>query len=208
MMVENPPVSTAKRQGDLFDAAPDLPEGLRYASDALTRAQEAALLAELPRLPFREFEFHGFTGKRRVVSFGYRYDFNGGGLSEAAPIPDFLHPAREAAARFAGLAAEALRHAHLIEYRPGASIGWHKDRPEFEDVIGLSLLSPCTFRLRRKVAGKWERHAFMAEPRSAYLLRGHARHGWEHSIPALPALRYSITFRSLAERTRAELRGN
>src|ERR1043165_5183302 len=99
MMVENPPVSTAKRQGDLFEAASDLPEGLRYAGDALTRAQEAALLAELPRLPFREFEFHGFVGKRRVVSFGYRYDFNGGGLSEADPVPDFLAPPPQAAAR-------------------------------------------------------------------------------------------------------------
>jgi alkylated DNA repair dioxygenase AlkB len=171
---------------------------LAYAPDALTRAHEEALLAELPRLAFKEFAFHGFTGKRRVVSFGYRYDFNGGGLAETAPIPDFLNSAREAAARFAGLAPDALKHAHLIEYRPGATIGWHRDRPEFEDVIGLSLLTPCTFRLRRKAGGKWERRAFKAEPRSVYLLRGPARHEWEHSIPALPTLRYSITFRSMA----------
>jgi len=198
-------MSAAALQRDLFNPAPDLPEGLAYASDVLTPAQEQALLAELPRLPFREFEFHGFVGKRRVVSFGYRYDFNGRGLSAADPIPDFLIPARAAAARFAGLAPDALRHAHLIEYRPGASIGWHKDRPEFADVIGLSLLSPCTFRLRRKVGGRWERHAFTAESRSIYLLRGPARHEWEHSIPALPTLRFSITFRSLAERKRDAL---
>ena len=202
MMAENVPVSTAKRQADLFESGPALPEGLRYAPEALTPAQEEALLAELPRLPFKEFAFHGFTGKRRVVSFGYRYDFNGGGLTETDPIPDFLMPARAVAARFAGLAPEALKHAHLIEYRPGAAIGWHRDRPEFADVVGLSLLSPCTFRLRRKVGGRWERRAFTAEPRSAYLLRGAARHEWEHSIPALPTLRYSITFRSLAEERR------
>ena len=135
MMVQNPPVSTAKRQADLFGPAPSLPEGLRYAGDALTRAQEDALLAELPRLPFKEFQFHGFTGKRRVVSFGYRYDFSGGGLTETDPIPGFLLPAREVGARFAGLEPGALKHAHLIEYRPGASIGWHRDRPEFEDVV-------------------------------------------------------------------------
>jgi alkylated DNA repair dioxygenase AlkB len=193
-------MSSAALQHDLFGAAPDLPEGLAYAPEALTRAQEEALLAELPRLPFREFAFHGFTGKRRVVSFGYRYDFEGGGLAQTDPIPEFLAPAREAAARFAGLAPDALKHAHLIEYRPGATIGWHRDRPEFEDVIGLSLLSPCTFRLRRKVAGKWERRAFTAEPRSVYLLRGPARYEWEHSIPALPTLRYSITFRSMAHK--------
>src|SRR4051812_44917756 len=100
-------VSAVELQNDLFEAAASLPEGLRYAPDALTRAQEQALLAELPRLPFREFEFHGFLGKRRVVSFGFRYNFNGGGLTETDPIPEFLLPARAIAARFAGLAPEA-----------------------------------------------------------------------------------------------------
>jgi alkylated DNA repair dioxygenase AlkB len=190
---------SAVLQNDLFEAADSLPEGLRYAPDVLTPAQEEALVAELRQLPFKEFEFHGFLGKRRVVSFGYRYDFNGGGLTQVDPIPNFLLPAREVAARFAGLDPENLKHAHLIEYRPGATIGWHKDRPDFEDVVGLSLLSPCTFRLRRKVANKWERRAFTAELRSAYLLRGPARHEWEHSVPALPTLRYSVTFRSLAD---------
>ena len=193
---------SAVLQEDLFDAADSLPEGLRYAPNALTPAREEALVARLRHLPFKEFEFHGFLGKRRVVSFGYRYDFNGGGLREAEPIPDFLLPAREIAARFAGLDPAAMQHAHLIEYRPGASIGWHKDRPDFEDVVGLSLLSPCKFRLRRKAGNKWERRVFTAEPRSVYLLRGPARHDWEHSIPAMPTLRYSITFRSLADRER------
>ena len=193
----------AALQTDLFDAAASLPEGLRYAADALTRAQENMLVAELRHLPFKEFEFHGFRGKRRVVSFGWRYDFNGGGLTQTDPIPEFLQPARKLAARFAGLEPDALKHAHVIEYRPGAAIGWHKDRPDFDDVIGFSLLSPCSFRLRRKAGSKWERRAFTAEPRSVYLLRGSARHEWEHSIPALPTLRYSITFRSLvADRKR------
>jgi alkylated DNA repair dioxygenase AlkB len=185
-------------QNDLFEAADSWPEGLRYAPDAMTPAQEQALVSELGQLPFKEFEFHGFLGKRRVVSFGYRYDFNGGGLTETDPIPDFLLQAREVA-RFAGLNPDNLKHAHLIEYRPGATIGWHKDRPDFEDVIGLSLLSPCTFRLRRKAGNKWERRSFTAEPRSAYLLRGPARHEWEHSVPAVPTLRYSITLRSLSD---------
>ena len=193
-------MSAATSKVDLFDAAPRLPEGLRYAPDVIAHEQENALLAELPRLPFKEFEFHGFVGKRRVVSFGWRYDFNGGGLVEVDPMPQFLLPAREVAARFAGLEPAALEHAHIIEYRPGAAIGWHKDRPDFDDVIGLSLLSPCTFRLRRKAGAKWERRAFEAEPRSAYLLRGPARTEWEHSIPPRPTLRYSITFRSLQRR--------
>jgi len=184
-------------QVDLFEAH-SLPEGLRYARDALTRAQENALVGALSALPFKEFQFHGFHGKRRVVSFGWRYDFSGGGLTRTDPIPDFLLPAREIAARFAGLAPDVLEHAHIIEYRPGAAIGWHKDRREFDDVIGISLLSACTFRLRRKGASRWERRTFTAAPRSIYLLRGPARRECEHIIPPLPTLRYSVTFRSLA----------
>lgn len=141
----------------------------------ISRDEEQALLQALPALPFKEFDFHGFLGKRRTVSFGWHYDFSGGGLGKAAPMPEFLLPIRQKAARFANLDAAALEHALLIEYRPGAGIGWHRDRPDFGDVIGLSLLSPCTFRLRRRSGSTWERHSLLAEPRSAYLLRGPSR---------------------------------
>jgi alkylated DNA repair dioxygenase AlkB len=112
---------------------------------------------------------------------------------------------RQRAAHFAGLEASSLEHALLIEYTPGAGIGWHRDRPTFDDVIGISLLSTCTFRLRRKAGARWERRSFTAEPRSAYLLRGPSRTEWEHSIPPLETLRYSITFRSVS-RTRERRR--
>jgi alkylated DNA repair dioxygenase AlkB len=108
-------------------------------------------------------------------------------------------PVRVKAAAFAGLSADDLVHVLLTEYPPGATIGWHKDRGVFGRVIGLSLLAPCTFRLRRKAGARWQRASFIAAPRSAYLLDGEARNGWEHSIPAVEALRYSITFRSLKD---------
>lgn len=190
-------MSATTIQRNLFEAADELPAGLRYAPEVISREEEQALLEKLPALPFKEFEFHGFNGKRRVVSFGWHYDFNGGGLGKAGTIPKFLLPMRERAASFAGLQPSALEHALLIEYTPGAAIGWHKDRPAFDDVIGISLLSPCTFRMRRKAGAKWDRRSFTAEPRSAYLLRGPSRTDWEHSIPPLDTLRYSITFRSL-----------
>jgi alkylated DNA repair dioxygenase AlkB len=187
-------------QGSLFESPSGLPEGMRYAPDLITPDEEQALVGAIAGLPFRAFEFHGFVGKRRTVSFGWSYDFNGGGLRQSGGIPDFLLPVRACAATFAGLDAAALEHALLIEYSPGSGIGWHRDRPAFGDVIGISLRSPCTFRLRRKRGSGWERRSLAAQPRSAYLLRGPSRSEWEHSIPPLETPRYSITFRSLARR--------
>ena len=184
-------------QVDLFGAAEGGPSGFRYASDVISRDEERALLDAVRALPFREFEFQGYVGKRRVVSFGWRYDFADQKLHAASDIPDFLLPARDAAARFAGMAAGQLTQALVTEYSAGAAIGWHRDRSEFGDVVGISLLSGCVFRLRRKTGARWERFSVTAEPRSAYLLHGPARTEWEHSIPAVPALRYSITFRTL-----------
>src|SRR5580698_3009165 len=136
---------------------PPMPDGFRYASDVIDAAEEARLVDAFAELPFKEFEFHGFLGKRRVVSFGLRYDFNGGGLKAAEPMPPFLLPVRERAAAFAGLAPDRLQHVLVTEYRPGTSIGWHRDRPNYDDVIGISLLSPCTFRMRRRCDTGFER---------------------------------------------------
>src|SRR5215470_12908077 len=144
--VRSVPVATKTKQRDLFETANELPEGMRHAPELVPPREEQALLAELPKLPFKEFEFHGFLGKRRTVSFGWRYGFDGSGLARTESIPDFLLPVRERAAAFAALEPEALEHALLIEYGAGAAIGWHKDRPVFGDVIGISLLYPCTFR--------------------------------------------------------------
>jgi len=183
---------------DLFGALPgDLPDGFHYAPDIITAKEERGLVAELTKLPFKEFEFQGFLGKRRVVSFGWRYDFNGGGFQKIEPLPSFLMPLRQRAAIFADLQESALEHALITEYREGAAIGWHKDRSVFDDVIGVSLLSPCNFRFRRRMGAKWERRSLTAQPRSIYLLRGPSRTQWEHSIPGVTALRYSITFRTL-----------
>jgi alkylated DNA repair dioxygenase AlkB len=149
-------------------------------------------------LPFREFEFHGYKGKRRVVSFGWQYDFSARHLLKAEDIPEYLLALRETAAAFAGLKAEEFQHVMVTEYAPGAGIGWHRDKAVFGEVVGISLLAPCVLRLRRKVGEKkWERVNVSAAPRSAYFLSGLARTVWEHSIPQVEALRYSITFRNL-----------
>lgn len=187
-------------QLNLFAAdASDLPEGMIYAPAFLTPAEERELAGRIAALPFRAFEFHGFEGKRRTVSYGMQYRFDGSGLHEADPFPEWLLPLRDRAARWTGLAPGAIRHALLVEYAPGAGIGWHRDRPVFGDVVGLSLLAPARLRFRRKTGATWQRKALIAEPRSAYLLRGPARGEWEHSIAPMDALRYSITFRTLRD---------
>jgi len=183
----------------LFASPPAMPDGFRYAPDFVGAADETQIVAKFADLPFKEFEFHGFLGKRRVVSFGTRYDFNDRGLKKAEPMPPFLLPLRERAAAFAGLPPERLQHALITEYQEGVSIGWHRDRPNYGDVIGVSLLSPCTFRMRRKHGNGWERASMPLDRRSIYLMRGPSRNEWEHSIPAVEALRYSVTFRSLRD---------
>lgn len=184
---------------DLF-ADDLLPQGLKYQAGFVGPEEERSLLRQIERLPFREFEFHGFTGKRRTVSFGWRYDFNGGGLTKVEDMPEFLAFIRARAEALAGIAQGQFQQVLVTEYGPGAGIGWHKDRPVFGDVLGISLLSSCTFRLRRKGGNSWERRKLIVEPRSAYLLRGPSRTEWEHSIPAVMKLRYSITFRNILER--------
>ena len=191
-----------QQQTDLFGAPPErlaFPEGFRYEPELVAPATEAEVLEQVRRLPFRDFEFHGYTGKRRVVSFGWHYDFNERTLRKANDIPDFLLAVRESAARFAGMAPERLQHVLVTEYGPGAGIGWHRDKAVFGEVVGISLLGPCVFRLRRSVGETWERVNLTAAARSVYLLSGPARTEWEHSIPPVESLRYSLTFRNLRE---------
>jgi alkylated DNA repair dioxygenase AlkB len=184
-------------QTDLFQASPALPEGFRYRPDFLTADEEHDLVEQFAALPFKEFEFRGYRGNRRILSFGWQYDFNRMELQRTEDMPAFLLPLRERAACFAGPEPSDFQHVLLTEYSPGAGIGWHKDMPVFAEVVGISLGSPCVFRFRRKAGSKWERTSVIAEPRSAYLLQGLSRTEWEHSIPAVDSLRYSITFRNL-----------
>lgn len=185
-------------QFSFFHPVPAVPEGFAYQEDLISPEQERQLLENFAGLDFREFEFHGYRGKRRVVSFGLQYDFAGAKLRRAAEIPSFLLELRGRAARFGTLSASSLSHALVTEYQPGAGIGWHRDRSVFGEVIGVSLGSECRFRFRRKLGEGWDRMTTTLQPCSAYLLQGAARAVWEHSILPMASLRYSVTFRTVA----------
>ncbi|MFL5013010.1 MULTISPECIES: alpha-ketoglutarate-dependent dioxygenase AlkB [Rhizobium] len=187
-------------QEDLFRAADrTLPEGFRYSAEIVRPDLQRTVLEAMPTLAFKAFDFHGFEGKRRTVSFGWKYDFDSQRVRRADAMPSVLLPIREVVARFAGIEPDALVQALVTEYGPGAPIGWHKDKFVFGRVVGVSLLSSCTFRLRRRDGAKWQRRSLVLEPGSTYLMAGASRTFWEHSIPPVDRLRYSITFRELAE---------
>jgi alkylated DNA repair dioxygenase AlkB len=174
--------------------------GFKYRPDFIDTEQERRLIHQVSRLPLREFDFHGYKGKRRVVSFGWQYEYSGrGALRRADDIPPFLSELKEMAASFASLNGDELQHVLITEYGPGVGIGWHRDKAVFGNVVGVSLLAPCVLRFRRRIKkdDKWERVNVFAEPRSAYLLSGAARSEWEHSILRVDTLRYSITFRNV-----------
>jgi alkylated DNA repair dioxygenase AlkB len=192
-------VANARRQADFFSSEQAMPEGFVYREEVLSAEEERHFVEHLALLPFAAFEFHGFLGRRRIVSFGWRYDYAGRQIRPSAQLPEFLLPLRERAAEVAGLSAESLHQVLVTEYAPGAPIGWHRDKPMFQDVVAISFLAPCVLRFRRRLRDGWERRSLDVMPRSAYLLRGGARTEWEHSIPPLSALRYSVTFRNLRD---------
>ena len=199
-------------QQDLFapDALPAAagPAGLWLAEEAVSPAEEAVLAGRIDAAPLEPFRFGQWRGKRLTTSYGSAYDFERGQVAEAPPLPGWLLDLRERLAALAGMEARAFGQALLIRYDPGAGIGWHRDRPAFGHVVGVSLGAPATMRFRRRRVeggGRFERRHLPLTPRGAYHLDGEARHEWEHSIAPIEAARWSVTFRSLAGRTRRRL---
>jgi alkylated DNA repair dioxygenase AlkB len=189
--------------GALFPLSDDLPEGFAYQPEFLSGEEESRLLGHIRNLTFQEFDFHGYTAKRRVVEYGLEYDFGTRKATATQPFPEFLLPIRERAARFAGLQPEALVEGIVTEYSPGAPIGWHRDAPQFGTIVGISLAGSARMRLKpyvarnQKLPGKTKPISLILDPRSIYVMRGPARWRFRHSIPPVAELRYSITFRTL-----------
>jgi len=198
---------TAARQSELFEAAPPpaLPAGWRHADEFVDVAEEAALLARIAALPLEAARYKAWTAKRRVAHFGSGYDYDANRLIEAEPIPPWLDPLRERAARWAGVAAEAFAMALVAEYRPGTGLGWHRDVPDYELVFGLSLGGEARMTLRPWPPDAPKRsdvRSVALAPRSAYVLQGEARWRWQHAIAPTREPRWSVTLRTRAARGR------
>jgi len=189
---------------DLF--GPSLLPGLEWRANIIDHAEEQALIAQIDAAGLVPFRFQGWIGKRLTASFGWRYDFDDASFARAEPIPEWLLALRASAASFAGLEPSDLVQLLLTRYDPGAGIGWHRDRPLFEHVVGISLGHEARLRFRRRrPAGGFDRATLDLPPRSIYHLSGEARHGWEHGIAEMAATRWSITFRSLSAKGRMRI---
>jgi alkylated DNA repair dioxygenase AlkB len=198
MAQATPDMGPKMTQLALFDERPAAgPDGLRYVEDFISAKAEQELIAHIADLPLKPFQFCAFEGHRQVKSFGFRYDYTLQKLTESDPMPDWLQALAREVERFDQMPAGSIRQVLCTDYDVGVGIGWHRDKPHFDEVFGLSLASACKFRFRRRRGDKWERFTLDAAPRSLYRMQGEARHGWEHSIPAVEQRRYSITFRTM-----------
>ena len=180
----------------LFEEKRSELEGLRYAADFVSPTIEMKLILAIRTLPLQPFQFGEFEGKRRVASFGFRYDYDLRKLQLAEPIPAWLAQIVGKVETFGGPATR-IQQVLCTEYGVGVGIGWHRDKPHFDRTFGLSLGSACKFRFRKRTGKTWDRFTLDAEPRSLYMMSGASRLIWEHSIPAVEAPRYSITFRTM-----------
>jgi alkylated DNA repair dioxygenase AlkB len=192
-------------QAQLFPPAqPPLPEGMLYETDFLSPEEEAHWIAVAAALPLKEMNYRGYTARRRVASYGGKYDFSAHRLEPSAPLPGQLEPLRAKAAAWLGIAPEAFTQTLVAEYREGTPLGWHRDVPDFEDVVGVSLLAEGVMRFRPyppREPKKADVIRIAVAPRSIYLLRGPARWAWQHNVAPVRELRYSITFRTSRRQT-------
>ena len=188
-----------------MDAAP--PPGFLYYPEILAAEEDLGLVAGVRAVEFSPVEMRGQVARRRTAHFGWVYGYESWQITPGPPLPSFLLPLRERVGALAGVEAAALAEVLITEYPAGAAIGWHRDAPQFGIVIGVSLLSTCRMRFQRGRGAERQTRVITLEPRSAYVLTGEARQQWQHSIPAMRALRYSITFRTLRTRERGESHG-
>ena len=179
------------------------PQGLDYRENFISCEEEQSLLGIIRSLPFEHSKYRQYTARRRTVNYGAGYDFQHNVSTPAPALPEFLAGLRARAASWIGVEPGAFVQALISEYQPGTPLGWHRDVPDYESIVAISLLSASRIRFRRYPWNPQEKADIFTlepQPRSAYVLSGDARWKWQHSVPAVKALRYSITLRTARDR--------
>lgn len=186
-------------------SVPANPDGFEYFEEILSETEETSLIAYFEQLQYEPFIMRGQPSKRRIARFGHGYGPVGGASGTPPPIPPRLIWLRDRATGIAGLASNDFVAALVARYTPGAGIGWHRDLPIFgPTVLGISLAAHCKFKLRPRSEPR-RVHQISLAPRSLYVIAGAARSDWEHSIPEVGSLRYSVTYRMVKNRRSARL---
>jgi alkylated DNA repair dioxygenase AlkB len=190
----------------LFEGSAKVPDGFIYQQNFISEVEEQELIREIQKLHLTPFKYYQFTGKRRTVSFGWQYEFGTSEITIAPDMPAFLLPVRTRAGTLFNIDPNSLIQTSIIEYSTGSPIGWHRDIPHFGVVVGISLGAACRMRfrkynrLRSKNLNRDEILSIELQPRSVYLMSGASREIWQHSIPPVKELRYSIMMRTVRER--------
>jgi alkylated DNA repair dioxygenase AlkB len=184
----------------LFPLTPAFPPGFEYVTDFLERTEEDSLLKEIAGIELHTFNFHGYEAKRRVASFGFDYSFDKRSIAEGKEIPTAFRELIEKVSGQTGIHSGEFKELLVTEYPQGSVINWHRDAFPFDIIVGISLASDCTFRLRPHSKESRTRTSVISFPvkrRSLYVIQGPSRTDWEHSISPVPAVRYSVTLRTL-----------
>jgi alkylated DNA repair dioxygenase AlkB len=184
----------------LFPLEPLLPPGFKYIPRFLSPQEEKELLETLAAIEVVPMNFHGYTAKRNVASFGAGWSFSNQALVKGEDIPKEFDPLLEKISLQFSVSKNEMAQLLVTEYPVGSVINWHRDAPPYDFIIGVSLLTDCLFRFRPYDTKKQSRGAILSLPverRSVYLIKGEARREWEHSIAPVKQKRYSITVRVL-----------
>ena len=188
---------------NLFEVAAKVPDGFIYRQNFISEAEEQALIREIQSVHLTAFKYYQFTGKRHIASFGWQYEFGKSEITTAPDMPAFLLPIRTRAGKHFEIDPNSFSQTSIIEYSTGSPIGWHRDIRQFGIVVGISLGAACRMRFRKyhriraKNSKRDEILSIELQPRSIYLMSGASRELWQHSIPPVKDLRYSIMMRTL-----------
>ena len=191
------------RDLSLFEVSAKVPDGFVYHENFISESEEHELVREIQKLHLTPFKYYQFTGKRRTASFGWEYEFGKSEITTAPAAPAFLLPVRARAGKLFNIDPNSFAQTSIIEYSTGSPIGWHRDIPHFGVVVGISLGAACRMRFRKYSRGRSknlnrdEILSIELQPRSIYLMSGASRESWQHSIPPVKELRYSIMMRTL-----------